>query len=235
MNKQDNILAIIPARSGSKRLPNKNIKILCGKPLIAWSIESALNSKYIDEVVVSTDSTLYADIAKSYGANIPFLRPKELSEDKTPTFDVIEHTIEFYKNHMNKEFDYIVLLEPTSPLRESYDIDNAIEKLCKEKAASISSIGDIKEHPSTLKRIINNRIYPFMVSLSGTTRRQDNETLFFPYGVIYIAKKDILIKEKTFYTSDCAFYRIKTHQCYEIDDALDFMCIETIMKNFYLN
>ena len=91
-------LAIIPARSGSKGLPDKNIKHLCGKPLLAWSIESALDSQYIDEVVVSTDSSIYADIAKSYGANVPFLRPKSLSSDTTTTFDVLEHCIKFYKN-----------------------------------------------------------------------------------------------------------------------------------------
>ncbi len=104
-------LAIIPARSGSKGLPDKNIKLLCGKPLLAWSIESALDSKYIDEVVVSTDSSVYADIAKSYGANVPFLRPESLSSDTTTTFDVLEHCIRFYKESLGKTYELLSLME----------------------------------------------------------------------------------------------------------------------------
>ncbi|WP_081606361.1 cytidylyltransferase domain-containing protein [Helicobacter cinaedi] len=226
-------LAIIPARSGSKGLPDKNIKSLCGKPLLAWSIESALDSAYIDEVVVSTDSSVYADIAKSYGANVPFLRPESLSSDTTTTFDVLKHCIRFYKESLGKSFDYIVLLEPTSPLREKGDIDKMIEKLIAEKADSISSIGEVKEHPAILKKITNNRLHTFMPSLPKTTRRQDNETLYFPYGVAYIAKTTALLQEQTFYTQNCTFYTILPHQCYEVDDLCDFICIEAMMKHFY--
>lgn len=128
-------LAIIPARSGSKGLPNKNIKDLCGKPLIAWSIEAGLSSKYIDEVVVTTDSEEYARISRQYGAKTPFVRPRELSLDTSTTFESIKHTLDFYKDNLNEEFDYIVLLEPTSPLRETDDIDAAIEILLHDKEA----------------------------------------------------------------------------------------------------
>ncbi|MDL2346093.1 cytidylyltransferase domain-containing protein [Campylobacter hyointestinalis] len=107
MYKQNTFLAIIPARSGSKGLKDKNIKKLCGKPLLAWSIESANNSKYIDEIAVSTDSNKYLKIAKEYGVNTPFLRPKELADDTTTTFDSIKHTIDYYKNVSQKEFEII--------------------------------------------------------------------------------------------------------------------------------
>ena len=134
---------------------------------------------------------------------------------------------------MGKTYDYVVLLEPTSPLREKGDIDAMIEKLVKDGADSISSIGEVKEHPAILKKITNNRLHTFMPNLPKTTRRQDNETLYFPYGVAYIAKTTALLHEQTFYTQNCTFYTILPHQCYEVDDLCDFLCIEAMMKHFY--
>ena len=133
MYKNRKFLAIIPARGGSKGLPNKNIKNLCGKPLIAWSIEAGLKSKYIDEVMVSTDYKNIAYIAKKYGANVPFLRPSDLASDTATTFDTVIHTINFYRKIFKKKYDYIVLLEPTSPLRNDCDIDNMIKKVIKNE------------------------------------------------------------------------------------------------------
>ena len=115
MYKDKSFIAIIPARSGSKGLPNKNVKELNSKPLIAWSIETALSCKYIDEVMVSTDSELYAKIAKDYGANVPFIRPAEIATDTASRREVIEHVIKYYQQD-SKEFDYIILLEPTLSL-----------------------------------------------------------------------------------------------------------------------
>ena len=230
MYKEKTFLAIIPARGGSKGLPGKNIKELCGKPLIAWSIEAGLNSKYIDEVIVTTDSEEIANIAKTYGANVPFIRPKELATDTATSFDAIKHTIDFYKNNLNREFDYIVLLEPTSPLREKYDIDQMIEKLIENNTNSIISIGEVNEHPSIMKKIENQNLKPFCENLEMKARRQDNESAYFPYGVAYIVNTASLLKEKTFYTKNSTYYKIKRYQCYEIDDIYDFLAIENIMK-----
>ena len=225
-------IAIIPARGGSKGLPGKNIKELCGKPLIAWTIESALQSKYIDEVMVTTDSLEIAEIAKQYGATVPFLRPVELATDTASSFDVVKHTIDFYSSKLHKEFDYIVLLEPTSPLREIDDLDNMIEKiiLIEKDFDSIISIGEVHEHPSIMKKINTDYIVPFCNELSLTSRRQDNEVAYFPYGVAYIVKTKSLFEEKTFYTNRNTYYKIKRHQCYEIDDMYDFLAIENIKK-----
>ncbi|MGJ0308737.1 acylneuraminate cytidylyltransferase family protein [Aliarcobacter cryaerophilus] len=233
MYQEKTFLAIIPARGGSKGLPGKNIKSLCGKPLISWSIEAGINSKYIDEVMVTTDDENIAKISKEYGANVPFLRPSELSTDFSNTFDAVYHTIEHYKNYLKKEFDYIVLLEPTSPLREVDDIDKMIEKIItnEKEFDSISSIGEVNEHPSIMKKIVNeNYIIQFSIELELTTRRQDNEKVYFPYGVGYIVKTKSLLEEKTFYTKRNTFYQIKRYQCYEIDDIYDFLAIENIMK-----
>ena len=233
MYKNNSFLAIVPARGGSKGLPGKNIKELWGKPLVAWSIEAGLKSKYVDEVMVSTDDEQIAEISKKYGANVPFLRPSELASDNATTFDAVKHTIDYYKNELKKEFDYIVLLEPTSPLRENNDIDMMIEKIVdnQEEFDSISSIGEAHEHPSIMKQIVNkNYIVPFCKELKVTTRRQDNEKAYFPYGVAYIAKIKNLLGEETFYTKRNTFYEIKRYQCYEIDDLYDFLAIENIMK-----
>ncbi|BFU76849.1 acylneuraminate cytidylyltransferase family protein [Arcobacter sp. 15-2] len=232
MYKEKTFLAIIPARGGSKGLPGKNIKELCGKPLIAWSIEAGLKSKYLDEVVVSTDYEKIADIAKDYGANVPFLRPDNLANDTATSFDAVKHTIDYYKTELNKEYDYIVLLEPTSPLREDNDIDKIIEKILKfeDRFDSIISIGEVHEHPSIMKKTVNHTLVQYWKDLEMSTRRQDNDIAFFPYGVAYVVKMEAFLEEKTFYTNRNTYFEIKRYQCYEIDDIYDFLAIENIMK-----
>ena len=123
------VLAIIPARLGSKGLPGKNIRDLCGKPLIAWTIENAKKSRYLDKVLVTTNCPDIVRISLEYGAEAPFIRPDELASDHASTYDVINHTLAYFRDTENKEFDYTVLLEPTSPLREKNDIDQMLEIL----------------------------------------------------------------------------------------------------------
>lgn len=226
-------IAIIPARGGSKGLPGKNIKMLCGKPLIAWSIEAGLKSKYLDEVMVTTDSVEISEVSKKYGAQVPFLRPQELALDNSTTFDAVQHALDFYSTSFNETFDYVVLLEPTSPLREKDDIDNMIEKLVRNESSydSIVSIGEVHEHPSIMKKIVGDSLVPFCEDLELTSRRQDNEPAYFPYGVAYIIKTSVLLEEKTFYSARNAHYKIKRYQNYEIDDLYDFLAIENIMRH----
>jgi len=225
------ILAIIPARGGSKGLPNKNIKDLCGKKLIIWTIEKAKLSKYIDELIVSTDSIQIAKVSKNAGCKVPFVRPDSISNDKTPMYKVVMHALKFYENR-KKIFDIVILLEPTSPLRENSDIDVMIEKLLEdyEKYDGIISIGEVNEHPSIMRKIKNNKIFPYCENLNMGIRRQDNQPAYFPYGVAYIIKVKIFKKEKTFYTSRTTYHIIKRYQNYEIDSIYDFLAIENIMK-----
>ncbi len=226
------IVGIIPARGGSKGLSGKNIKMLCGKPLIAWTIEAGLNSKHLDEVMVTTDSEEIADVSRKFGAAVPFLRPHELALDHSTTFEAVQHAIDFYRTNLRKIFDYIVLLEPTSPLREKDDIDKMIEKLVSYEHLydSIISIGEVHEHPSIMKKIIGDVLHPFYEDLEMKSRRQDNQPAYFPYGVAYIIKTDVLLRERTFYSARSTFYEIKRYQNYEIDDIYDFLAIENIMK-----
>ncbi|CAG0938208.1 CMP-N,N'-diacetyllegionaminic acid synthase [Candidatus Brocadiaceae bacterium] len=226
-------LAIVPARGGSKGLPGKNIKELCGKPLIAWSIEAGLGSKYIDEVMVTTDSEEIAHIAQGFGATVPFIRPAELATDTATSFDAIKHAINFYENELHKNFDYIVLLEPTSPLREKGDIDEMIEKIISMEYQfdAIVSLGEVHEHPSIMKKLEGNKIGPYCKELVMATRRQDSEIAYFPYGVAYIVKTKTLAEEKSFYPYRTTHKIIKRYQCHEIDDIYDFLAIENIMSH----
>lgn len=238
MYQDKSFLAIIPARSGSKGLSNKNIKNLCGLPLIAWSIKAGLKSKYIDKVVVTTDSQEYAEIAKSYGAEAPFLRPKELSLDTSTTFDSIKHTIDFYKNQLNQTFDYIVLLEPTSPLRETSDIDNAIEALfANQKANSIVGISKCEsQNPAFLVKLqsLSQLIEGYINKGFTPIRRQDIEELFFFEGTIYISETDSLLKNQNFYHKDTMGYVVPKWKSLEVDDEDDFLMVEAMMKKYII-
>ena len=235
MYKGKTIIGFIPARGGSKGLPRKNIKPLLGKPLIAWTIEQALASKYLDRVVVSTDDKEITEISKKYGAEVPFMRPKELATDNSTTSDVILHVLNWFENAEQK-FDYLALLEPTSPLREKNDVDNGIMKLInnENKADSLVSVGEIAlEHPFISKKISDKGyVKPFYeVSKTHITRRQDIPKAYFPYGVLYLSKVSTIKKYKTFYQKKTMPMLIKRWQNYEIDDIWDFVCIEAILKS----
>jgi len=227
------ILALIPARGGSKGLRDKNILPMCGKPLIAWSVEKGLKSKHIDTLMVTTDIQEIADIAKAAGAYVPYLRPAELATDRSSTYDAICHALTFLKEKEGKTFEYVVLLEPTSPLREDNDIDSMLKQLVANSAEfdSIISVGEVDEHPSIVRRLNGLNLEPFCSELQQTTRRQDNEPAFFPYGVAYMVKTDVLLQEKTFYTKRCTYFKIKRYQNYEVDDIYGFICVENIMKH----
>lgn len=232
MIKGKKVLAVIPARSGSKGLVGKNIRPMCGKPLIVWSIEKGKLSKYVDTLLVTTDCPKIASIAEKTGAYVPFLRPAKLAQDHTTAYDTLRHAIAFLKERENKVFDYIVLLEPTSPLREDDDVDKMLEHLIEnaDQFDSIISVGEVDEHPSIIRRINGLRLEPYCPDLELTKRRQDNEPAYFPFGVAYIAKTDVLLSEDTFYTERTTFFKIKRYQNYEIDDLHSFLCAERIMK-----
>jgi CMP-N-acetylneuraminic acid synthetase len=227
------VLAVIPARGGSKGLPRKNIKNLCGKPLIAWTIEQAIKSSVIDKVLVTSDSEEIIDCAKSYGAAAPFKRPEHLSADDSPSIDAISHAVDF----LEEEYDIIALLEPTSPLRKDKDLDDALVKLIEnwDNCDCVISVGKVAlEHPAICKKIVNENLIPFVKEESDVTRRQELSDAYFPYGVIYASKAESLLEERTFYQNRIMPFIIERWQNYEIDDICDFMCIEAMMKNYIM-
>ena len=232
MYKDKSFLAIIPARGGSKGLPGKNIKDLCGKPLIVWSIEKGLQSNYIDEVVVTTDSQEIADISKQYGASVPFLRPDELATDTATSFDAIKHTIDFYKKERNRAFDYIVLLEPTSPLREVSDINKAIEQLlCSDAEAIVGITKTEDQNPAFLILKDKNEYLTGYENLEmKVLRRQDIKDVYFFEGTIYISEREMLLNKKTFYHENTIGYEVPKWKSLEVDDMDDFIMIEAMMR-----
>ena len=224
MNKT--FLAIIPARGGSKRLPRKNILDLCGKPLISWSIEAALKSKYISKVVVSSDDEEILNISSNFGADI-IKRPYELANDTATTFDTVKHTIDNFEN-----YDYIVLLQPTSPLRNEKHIDEAIELLEEKQADAIVSVCEMDHSPlwsNTLPKDGNMR--GFLREEILNKRSQDLEKYYRLNGAIYICKTDKLLENKSFFLKDNIFaYIMDRKSSIDIDEEIDFLFAERVIE-----
>jgi len=226
------ILAIIPARLGSKGIPKKNTKVLLGKPLITWTIEQAIKSTLIHTVFVSTDSEEIAKISEKSGVQVPFLRPPELAKDDSPTIDAINHALESFEKE-GKTYDIVVLLEPTSPLRKAGDIDAAIRLFLDkyDHADALVSLGEVQlENPFIMEYIENNRLKKVISTNNHFYQRQQMPKVYFPYGVIYLSKVETLKKTRTFHQENTIPYLIERWQNYEIDDLCDFLCVETILK-----
>jgi len=227
MYKDKTFLAIIPARGGSKRLPRKNILSLNGKPLIAWSIESGVHSKYIDKVIVTSDDEEIIKISKNYNAQT-IKRPDELASDTATTFDAIKHTIENLE-----EYDYIVLLQPTSPLRNTRQIDEAIELLLNKKSNAIVSVCEMDHSPlwsNTLPK--DNCMTSFLRDEALNKRSQDLETYYRINGAIYICKTDKLLEEESFFLQKNIFaYKMDKKNSIDIDEEIDFKIAEVLIKD----
>lgn len=233
MYQDKTFLAIILARSGSKRIPHKNIKELCGKPLMAWSIEAGLQSKYIDEVIVSTDSEKYAKIAKKYGAKVPFLRPENLSSDTSTSFDSIEHAINFYKKNLKKTFDYVILLQPTSPLRDGVLIDNMCEWIIENNFESGISVSEC-DHPPLWSNTLpkNNSMKDFLPPEVLGKRSQELPIYYRINGVLYIAKTNSFLSHHGFMTPHTYAYKIPKKYAIDIDTDLDFEFAEFMLHKY---
>ena len=232
MYKNKKFLAIIPARGGSKRLLNKNILNLIDKPMITYSIEAGLNSKYIDEVIVSTDSKKIADISKQFGAKIPFIRPSILATDTATSFDVVKHTIEFYKNNLNKEFDYLILLQPTSPLRDEKSIDEAIEFIFEKSADCVISVCEAEHSPLWMNSLESDlSMENFIPKEIENLRSQDLKKYYRINGAIYIVEVNKFLNEKTLFLKKNSFAFIMSKEnSIDIDEEIDFKLAEVLLK-----
>ena len=227
MYKDKTYLAIVPARGGSKRLPRKNILDLHNKPLIAWSIEAGLKSKYVDKVVVSSDDEDILKISKKNGADV-IKRPEELASDTATTFDAIKHTIDNMQN-----YDFIVLLQPTSPLRNSMHIDEAIESLQNKNADAIISVCETDHSPLWSNTLPSNgSLGGFIKDELSAKRSQDLETYYRLNGAIYICKTDKLLEEKSFFIKENIFsYIMDRESSIDIDEKIDFDIAKVMLNN----
>lgn len=217
------ILAIIPARGGSKGVPRKNIRNLAGKPLIAWTIDEAKKSRYIDRVILSSEDEEIIEVAKKYGCDVPFIRPLELAQDDTPGIVPVLHAIEQCPG-----YDYVILLQPTSPLRTVADIDGCIEYLFKKQAKICVSVTDVDKSPYWMFVIDNGQMKPLIRQDELITRRQDSPSVYALNGAIYVAKIDVLLETNNFLTDYTLAYKMDKENSYDIDTITDFEICEMI-------
>lgn len=226
MYKNKTFLAIIPARGGSKRLPKKNILDLCGKPLVSWTIEASIKSKYIDSVVLTSDDDQVLNIGSDFGVNV-IKRPNELAQDDSTTIDVIIHTLK----SIHGSFDYIVLLQPTSPLRKSTQIDEAIELLLNKKADEVISVS-LVEHPVQWSNTLSSNLkMDNFIQKIHVSRSQDLENFYRLNGAIYVVSVPRIKKEKSLFLSkNCYAFIMDRLSSIDIDEKIDFITAEAIIK-----
>ncbi len=234
--KNKKILGLIPARSGSKGIPMKNIKLLQGKPLIAYSIETALSVRSIDKVIVSSEDEEIIGIAKKYGAEAPFVRPQKLAEDHSATFEVLEHACSFLRTQLNEKYDYLCLLEPTAPLRTAQDVEKAIALLIDTRGAeAVVGISEaVAFHPSVIFSMNKRYFLKKAFNDIGIGRRQDAAGFFYPNAALYISEIKALLKKKSFYHEKTIGYIMPKYRGIEIDEPEDFLINEAIL-NYGIN
>jgi len=225
------ILAIIPARKGSKGIINKNIKKINGKPLISYSIEAALNSKYINKVAVSTDSDEILEIADSYNVE-SINRPQNLAQDDSTTIDAIKHTLNTLKESKNYFPEVLILLQPTSPLRDSNDIDEAMKMFLEdEDTDSIISIAKFIHDPLWSFKIEDEYLSPYFDGEFLNKRRQELPQLYLPNGAIYIIKTKKLLEKNSFILEKSKAYLMKREKSFDIDTELDLKLVKCLMND----
>jgi len=227
------ILGVIPARSQSKGIKDKNIQIIRGKELIYYTIKRAKESKMIDYLISSTDSQKYNNIFKSYGIWTPILRPKKLATDTSNIIDTLIYKTKLIEKIKKIKFDYVVLLQPTSPNRKKGEIDRTLKKIINSKSDSLISLCPLNStHPEKMKIIKNNKVLSYIIGASENPPRQKLEKLYVPSGNIYIIKRDILLKKKTLIGKKQTFHIINQRDYINIDNEDDLNIAKIKLKNF---
>lgn len=226
-----NILAIIPARGGSKGVPRKNIRLLAGLPLIVHTILAARGSGGISRLILTTDSAEIADIARQYGVEVPFMRPAELAQDDTPGLLPLLHAVRWVMEHENYFPDYILELVPTSPLRTTADIDAAISLIIEKNADSVVSLTPAGQHPCWAKRVDEHgKIKPFIATGLAERRRQDLPPAYALHGAIKIARREMLLERASWYTDNTCAYVMPQERSLEIDTEWDFKLAGWVLR-----
>jgi len=231
ITKKYKILGVVPARGGSKGIPQKNIKLLLGKPLIAYTIIEALKSKLLTKVIISSDDRKIIRIVKKYGGEAPFVRPKELATDKSLALPVIQHAVRKMEKIEKIKYDYVVMLQPTTPLRTAEDIDQALKKLIKTKADSVISVVNVEaNHPWRMKKIVNDRLVDYGKEEVENMPRQSLPPVYIRSGDIYAVKRKVLMADNTFRGKDCRPYLMSEGGTVNIDSEIDFKLAEILLS-----
>jgi CMP-N-acetylneuraminic acid synthetase len=227
------ILAVIPARGGSKGVVRKNIRPICGKPLIAYTIETALAAEHLlYRTIVSTDDSEIAAVAREYGAEVPFLRPADLAGDKVPTLPVLQHAVSFIEAQDEIKLDWVLLLQPTAPLRALEDIEGSLSVAFQDNCDSVISVVQVfAEHPILMKRIENDRLLPYCVEEKEGTRRQDYQPpAYMRNGAIYLTRRDVLMDNGSIWGQVIRPYMMPPERSASIDSELEVKLVELIMR-----
>jgi CMP-N,N'-diacetyllegionaminic acid synthase len=220
----ERVLAVIPARGGSKGVPGKNIRKVGGKPLIAWTIEAAQAARHVDRTILSSDDAAIIREARQFGCEVPFVREARLADDKTPTMEVVLDAIERCPG-----FAWVVLLQPTSPLRTGRDIDQAIELCIERKAPSCVSVSLARESPYWMYSLgSDGRLNPLLPQRMPT-RRQELPAVYALNGAIYLARSDWLQREKRFVAEETVAYEMPLARSLDIDTESDFVQLQSIL------
>ena len=224
------VLALVTARSGSKGLPGKNLRVAAGKPLIAWSIDAAKKSKYIDRVVLSSDDKEIIDVARQYDCDVPFVRPDELASDTASSYDVAIHALA----SIDEKFDILVLLQPTSPMRIAEDIDICLE-FSLEHGSSISLV-EVDKSPYWMYKISpSGGMAPLLVRPEQILRRQDSPPVYVLNGAVYAVDCDWLKQNGSFVDENTVPYIMPKERSLDIDTIDDFAYFELLLNKTILN
>lgn len=224
------VIATICARGGSKGVPGKNIRVLCGKPLIAHTIEVARRCRLIDRIIVSTDDPKIAEVAREYGAEVPFLRPKELAQDDTPKLPVIRHAVQFMETQEGYCPDIVVDLDATSPLRTEKDIEACIKMVRDEEANNVFSVTEAHRNPYfNMIEIVDGKVRPVKEPDQPITRRQDAPQVYDENASIYVWKRDILMNNDSLYLDKTKIY-LMPRWAIDIDSETDFKFVEFTLR-----
>jgi len=226
MYKNHAVVCVIPARGGSKGLPGKNIKMFCGKPLIAHTIAQAKQSKYVDRVIVSTEAEEIAKISLEYGAEVPFMRPMELAGDSSSTVDVLLHAINWLEHVDQYAFDILLLLHTTTPLRSVEDINESIELLVEENADNVFSVAEAHRNPYFNLVEINKSGYAGLAKQGNFTTRQAAPLVYDMNSSIYVWWKELLKEKKKIFLDKTKIYLMPKERSVDIDDDFDFRIAE---------
>lgn len=232
MKDNKKILAIIPARGGSKGVLKKNIKLLAGKPLIAWTIETALSVTCLDRVILSTDDRQISEIGKQYGAEVPFLRPEKIAADDTLDMPVYEHALAWLNDNENFCPDIIVWLRPTAPLRIAQDINNALDILIKKEPDWVRSVCEVEHHPYWMYKLNEGSMEPFIegIQIKNYMRRQLLPPAYRLNGAVEVAWRSTILEKKLLYSGEIEAYIMPSDRSIDIDSEMDFRLAQTYMK-----
>lgn len=225
-------IALITARGGSKGIHRKNIIPLAGKHLIAWTIEAALCTQLVSRLIVSTDDKEIADISMKYGAEVPFLRPTELAQDDTPHIDVVIHALKWLMEHDGILPDYLLTLQPTSPLRTAKDLDGVIGEAYRKNAEAVVAVSEMHHHPYLTRKISDVGLLElFMPCPLAYPRRQDLPPAYFINGAAFLNQCDSLLTKKTFYPKEMYPYIMPQERSIQIDTPFDMKLAEFLLLN----